>query len=388
MAGRKTKKEENLEVYTDEQLRTLEDYIEENFGEIQHFFQEKTSESIRLNFYVIAPRRDRRFYTLITGGMGAHKMNVPEEFSDRRLERAELVINLPPYWKFEENSSDYSWPIHLLDLLAHLPLREDAWLGFGHTVDYGTGFSGNTELSSALIVRSTDGENPRICQISEDMSINLYQVIPLYPIELDFKIKHGAVALLDNFPDIKDFISEPDRPCFVDENYDNIIDTVEMHSSKITEKGLDIPEINGADHIAAFLMWAVGRKMISEEMKEFFAEELLQLRQGSLDPRKFIVNNLSGELTKDLFNDEGQDFAAEYYDFYGNSDTTYPGDVDRAALDYFGEEKYNCEEFKDEAYLFVPFGEEYCKALCRYINKSYRKFKKRKSISDQDLTNS
>lgn len=388
MAGRKTNKENDLKVYTDEQLSALEEFIEDNYGEIQHFFQEKTSENIRLNFYIIAPRRDRRFYTLITGGMGAHMMNVPEEFSSRRLERAELVINLPPYWKFEESGGEYFWPVHLLNLLAHLPIKENAWLGFGHTVDYGTGFNENTDLSSALIVRSTDGEDPRICRLSEDMSINFYQVIPLYPVELDFKIKRGAAALLDLFPDVQDYIAEPDRPSFVDENYSNIIDTVETHSSKVAEKGLDISEINGANHLAAFLMWAAGKKMLSEDTEEFFAEELFQMRKGQLDPRKFIINNLSGELTKDLFNEEGQEFAAEYYDFYGAAEPSYPGDVDRAALDYFGEEKYNCEEFQDEAYLFVPFGEEYCKALSRYINKSYRKFKKRKSISEQDLTNS
>lgn len=382
------KEEKELTVYTDEQLAALEKYIEENYGEIEHFFQEKTSENVRLNFYVIAPSRKRRFYTLITGGMGAWKMNVPEEFRERGLERAEFVINLPPYWNFEENDIEYSWPIHLLDRLSHLPISENAWLGFGHTVDYGGGFSKNTELSSVLVVRSTDGDDPRICKLSDDMSINFYQLVTLYPTELDFKIKHGTGALLDHFPDFQDFISEPDRPCFIDEDFNNIIDTVEMHSSKIGKKGLDIPEITGANHIAAFLMWAVGKKMLSEETEEFFAEELLQLRRGQLDPRKFIVNNLSGELTKDLFNEEGQEFIEEYYDFYGDTDPSYPGDVDNAALDYFGEEKYNCQEFGDEAYLFVPFGEEYCKAMNRYINKSYRKFRKRKSISEQDLTNS
>ena len=388
MAERRKKHTGELAVYTDEQLEQFEKYIEDNFGEIDQFFQEKVSENIKLNFYVIAPGKKRRFYTIITGGMGAWKMNVPKELGERRLERAEFIINLPPYWKFEEKNGSSFWPIRLLDRLAHLPIKENAWLGFGHTIDYGEGFSDDTGLCSVLITRSSACGEPRIFRPSDDVSVNLYQLITMYRPELEFKIKNGIGALFDSFPEFDDFISEPDRPCYIPEDFENIIDTVEMHSSKIRKKNLNIPEINGANHIAAFLMWAIGKKLISEEMEEFFDEEFVQLRKGLLDPRKFLINTLGGELTMELFNSEGQQFIAEYYDFYGDTNPSYPGDVDSNALKYFGEEKYNCAEFDDEAYLFVPFGDDYCKAMNRYINKKYRDFKKRKSISEQDLTNS
>jgi hypothetical protein len=52
--------------------------------------------------------------------------------------------------------------------------------------------------------------------------------------------------------------------------------------------------------------------------------------------------------------------------------------VDNVAMDFFGKEKYNCEEFGDEAYLFVPYDENYYKAMCKYINKNYKKFLKEK----------
>ncbi len=47
-----------------------------------------------------------------------------------------------------------------------------------------------------------------------------------------------------------------------------------------------------------------------------------------------------------------------------------------AVLTYFGEDKYNSDEFQDEAYLFVPFNKTFVKTLNRYINKAYRNFKK------------
>ena len=42
--------------------------------------------------------------TLVTMGMGAHRMNVPEELAEYKLERAELAIALPPDWKLDEES--------------------------------------------------------------------------------------------------------------------------------------------------------------------------------------------------------------------------------------------------------------------------------------------
>ena len=49
----------------------------------------------------------------------------------------------------------------------------------------------------------------------------------------------------------------------------------------------------------------------------------------------------------------------------------YPRDVDKSAEEYFGEEKYNCEEFQDEAYLFMPFDKEYLERMYKYIDKAY-----------------
>ena len=41
-----------------------------------------------------------------------------------------------------------------------------------------------------------------------------------------------------------------------------------------------------------------------------------------------------------------------------------------SAMEYFGEEKYNCEEFQDEAYLFMPFDDEYIERMNKYIEKA------------------
>ena len=59
-----------------------------------------------------------------------------------------------------------------------------------------------------------------------------------------------------------------------------------------------------------------------------------------------------------------------------NCDEGFPHCVDMHALSVLGEEKYNCAEYKNEAYLFVPYNEEYYQGLSKYIDEAYKKFKK------------
>ena len=65
-------------------------------------------------------------------------MNAPKELAEYKLERAELVIALPADWKLNQESMQderWYWPIRLLKALARLPIYNDTWLAWGHTMD-------------------------------------------------------------------------------------------------------------------------------------------------------------------------------------------------------------------------------------------------------------
>ena len=62
-------------------------------------------------------------------------------------------------------------------------------------------------------------------------------------------------------------------------------------------------------------------------------------------------------------------------DDFSNDEYCYPCDVDRFALEYYGKERYNSDEFKDEAYLFIPYDEEYYQGMKKYIDFHYAIFK-------------
>ncbi|MCM1133403.1 MAG: suppressor of fused domain protein [Ruminococcus flavefaciens] len=370
--GRKKKK--TLELYTDEQIAILDKHIEKYFGECRNYFSEKVYDNIKLNINVIPPDRKRPYYTLVTTGMGAHKMNVPSELKDLHFERAELVIYLPPNWDLDSDKLEYFWPLKLLSLLSRLPIEENTWIGWGHTVNYGTPFADNTDFCGAMVIDHMIEGDACVCSLDgKNDNVNFYQVIPLYESELDFKVVHRASALLSMLPDKALQVVDIDRPCYIPKNFYEIIDTVEQHSKKIEEKNLDILEINSANHICAFLCWFMEHDMLNDESLEFFAEDIEQIKSGGYDIRKFLINSLGGELTTDILTEEGGDFAHFYYDFYCEP-PSYPSDVDKMAEEYFGTERYESDEFSDEAYLFVPFGKDYISAMYKYIDKAYADF--------------
>jgi hypothetical protein len=161
-------------------------------------YHEIASPDIHVDIALIEPTEQRNYYTLVTMGMGAHRMNVPPELGE--LERAELLVCLPPDWKLDETSlaeEKWYWPLRWLKILARLPGEQGTWLGWGHTVPAGEPFAENTKLCGILLLYpGAFDAGAAICKLPEGQ-INFYQLIPLYQEEMDFKINNSTENLLD-----------------------------------------------------------------------------------------------------------------------------------------------------------------------------------------------
>lgn len=186
------------EFYSEEELELVEGCIAYSFGEIESVFHEIVSPDIHVDIGLIPPDEEQDFYILVTIGMGAHKMNIPEEVREYNLERSELLICLPSDWNLESEEEKWYWPVRLLKILARLPLKEDTWLGWGHTIDNGENFDESTELCGSILLSPANfGAQNFICPLPDGTEVNFYQIIPLYREEMDFKMEHGADALLE-----------------------------------------------------------------------------------------------------------------------------------------------------------------------------------------------
>lgn len=196
----------NPEVYSEKEMDAIERHIERHFGHTDNVFHELVSPDIHVDIYIVEPTPERNFYTLVTGGMGAHRMNVPEELNEHGLERAELLITLPADWNIRGQEENDYWPIRWLKILARLPIEDNTWLGYGHTVQTGEGeetVADNAPFQGIMLVAPQDvSPKAETCRLPGGETVNFYQLIPLYKEEMRFKLAHSADELIDRMDEV------------------------------------------------------------------------------------------------------------------------------------------------------------------------------------------
>ena len=192
-------RDSGLPAYYDEEDRTaLEKYIAKEFGEFNDVFHELESPDIHCDVYIIEPTPEANYYTLVTGGMGAHMMNVPADYPYTPY--MELEINLPPTWNIRsEEEKDY-WPIRWLKILSRLPIEQDTFLAWGHTVPTGEPLEGTNFTCMLLIAADNkDGEDAVAHLAPSGKEVNFYTIVPLYEQEMLYKLENDSGALLELF---------------------------------------------------------------------------------------------------------------------------------------------------------------------------------------------
>ena len=241
-------------------------------------------------------------------------------------------------------------------------------------------FAEDTKLCAAILT-GLQGveEGGEVCALPSGEEVNFYQVLPLYHNEMEYKMEHDADALLEKMAGIS-FVVNPTRQNSItrgtlggDDEDDYVVemDDAAWHLETIEEKNLPVDEINAYNHMAIYLRWCMEHDLVGEE---FLAEygavvEKVKADPANVDLREFIRDELDGQLVGPLFNKIGRAFASYYY---GEADSPYfPGDIDNYALEYFGSEQYYSDKFQDEAYLFIPFDENYYQAMAKVMEKRF-----------------
>jgi tetratricopeptide (TPR) repeat protein len=196
---KKISRQYNPVLYCEEEMSAVERHIEKHFGPFKNVFHELASPDIHVDIVIIEPTPKRNYYVMVTLGMGARKMDVPAELEEYKLERAELLVCLPPDWKLNDLEDEkWYWPIKWLKILARLPVEEDTWLGWGHTIPNGGPFADNTRLSAVMLIApGAFGKKSYECKLPSGDLVNFYQVLPLYDEEIEYKLLHDAEALLN-----------------------------------------------------------------------------------------------------------------------------------------------------------------------------------------------
>lgn len=193
-------------LYEESEIAELDSFICDMFGDYKNVFHEIASPDVHLDVCIVEPTEEDPYYKLITMGAGAYKMSIPEQWEKYQLDYAEYVIYLPADWNLNSSDETDYWPIRVLKDTARLPIWYDTWLSYGHTLqsdEEGSAYAANTEFNSVVLkfAENKDGDVRLI--MSSGKVINFYEIIPLYPEELQFKIENDADALFEKLEEQK-----------------------------------------------------------------------------------------------------------------------------------------------------------------------------------------
>lgn len=196
--------------YSEKESLELEEHVTKAFGEFKYAIHELMSPDIHLDILVVEPTEEEPFYKLVTCGAGAYKMPVPRAYRKYASRYAEYVINIPKDWDIKSSVPEDYWPIRVLKEVGRIPVSCRTWLGFGHTTqsdEQGSAYAPDTKLNSVVLDYAMNKELYRTSlQMSSGRKIDFYQVIPLYPEELKFKMENDADALLTRLDkELKDY---------------------------------------------------------------------------------------------------------------------------------------------------------------------------------------
>ena len=189
-------------LYEEAELDVLDQFICDMFGDYKNVFHEIASPDVHLDVCIVDPTEEEPYYKLVTMGAGAYKMQIPEQWQKYQLNYAEYVICLPKDWNLNSGDNTDYWPVKLLKDVARLPIWCDTWLSYGHTTqsdEEGSAYASNTGFNSVVLNFAANKKGDIRLIMPSGKTINFYEIVPLYPEELQYKIENGADALFELF---------------------------------------------------------------------------------------------------------------------------------------------------------------------------------------------
>ena len=106
----------------------------------------------------------------------------------------------------------------MIEVIKHLISTKDN-IGFGYYLEKDTGFSSRTAFNGAMLVGLGDYEKSQQIMELGNAELSFLELLPLRPMELNFRKSHSALELLELFKErlvmITPFISTRDDVCNV-----------------------------------------------------------------------------------------------------------------------------------------------------------------------------
>lgn len=383
--------------YSSHEMQTVEDHIIKHFGSISRIIPVEESENLDLRIFVIEPTKERDFYTLITCGMGAYKMELPDDFKDTDLDRIELLMYLSPDWNmdlalskptglitgetvtpiFGSMYNEWNYPVKVLKNLAQAPVDNDSYFVMGNIMDDEEPLSPSTnDTGGILISPAYISEEERICTLPDGEKVGFLQIMPIQSFEID----HAAdldQSLIFHRMIFHNFIVYPDRYLY---DYEDIFDEglaylIPLYKYNLVQQTGELAAFN---HMAILLRWLIEKDFLSDSFTAKYIDEINTVKTSpdNIDLRCFIAGKLIGALRCEILREDIIDFIQSYCfnDIEGGVKGDYYDAVENYAVEYFEENNIDTDEMCDLEFLFMEYTEEYYQAVANILDEYYKEW--------------
>ena len=215
MLDEKIRKQRSKNVYSGEEKAVFISFMEQCLGHADRTFSILNSPDMLVDAFIIPPSGEYDAIRIVTCGMGGRMMLLPEGSKGKNPDRIELMIDLPSDWDLDGEfwkDETLLWPIRLLHDLADYPWRNGTWFRLGSAVSWPEPFAENIGFTGVLLTAPViDYFGKCEVKISPGKSVQIYQAVPLYPEELNYRIEHGTRKLHELLGDKFSYIVNPRR---------------------------------------------------------------------------------------------------------------------------------------------------------------------------------
>lgn len=189
-------KKSSKTAYTNDDRNETLEILENNFGKCVQILHEVVSEDIHIDIAIIGPNEELDFYKIFTIGMASKEMNIPSDLKSQMLERAELAMFISKDMDINIADIKNHWVINCLKTLAHLPFKQNTWLGETHLIELSDSYNYGG-FSGALLLSLQSGKDAIV--LDSKKRINFYLTVPIFKEEMIYKNQNGYNELLDLF---------------------------------------------------------------------------------------------------------------------------------------------------------------------------------------------
>lgn len=380
------------------ELQTVEDHIIEHFGSISRTIPVKESENLNLRIYVIEPTKEKDFYTIVTCGMGAYKMELPDDFKDTDLDRIELLMYLSPAWNmdlalskptglitggtvtpiFGSMYDEWNYPVKILKNLAQAPVNNDSYFVMGNIMDDEEPLSPSTnDTGGILISPAYASEEGCICTLPDGEKVRFLQVMPIQTYEID-RAANLDQSLIFHRMIFHNFIVYPDRYLY---DYEDIFDEglaylIPLYKYNLVQQTGELAAFN---HMAVLLRWLIENDLVNDNFTAKYRDEINTVKTApdSIDLRLFIADKLIGALRCEILKEDAVDFIQSYCfnDIEGGVKGEYYDAVEDYAVEYFEENNIDTDEMCDLEFLFMKYTENYYQDLAKILDELYEEWR-------------